>query len=544
LLALSSGRATAGDAPRAIDAIENDLVVDDPAVRAKAALELVDRFPDGAVAVPMLVDLLDDESLEVVAAAAKAIDSMAVSGAGVLAAFYADDAHWKPGTPFMKDAPLAIGQSAVFALFPERRRLATPVADSIALCALLPEREELIGDEQAATPWLTAFVRQAPPPARTIAAAALAMHGLDAVAAKSIPASPHGGRSTATAAALALVQRGDDLRAWMGTRLVERLRPVDAAAVSALLAKIAPTQKGARPAPLARIGACRALAAIGASAAGAAPALSTLVAGLEPDLFFQVQCARTLAAIGKEADVAALVARKAPSADALVIALAREKRAAATVVPYLTDGLSKAADPAVDFVSMLAEYGPAAAPAAPVLKRKVRDIADIGTKLIYADALLAIAPTDADGTRIVEDQMKDSSSWASSCSPVAILATRAEPTPRLVEQLLGALRSPAVDPSKTFYDYRAVDALGRCGASAKSAVPDFVRLLADSDKQCADPAKQPRRCPQRRRLAIALGRIGPDAAAAVPALTALRDKGDETIRVAAAQALRRIRAKK
>jgi hypothetical protein len=40
------------------------------------------------------------------------------------------------------------------------------------------------------------------------------------------------------------------------------------------------------------------------------------------------------------------------------------------------------------------------------------------------------------------------------------------------------------------------------------------------------------------------GKIGPDAAAAVPALTALRDKGDETIRVATAQALRRIRWRK
>ena len=57
--------ARAGDAPRAIDVIENDLIADDPAVRAKAATELVDRFPDGAVAVPMLVDLLDDEEASV-----------------------------------------------------------------------------------------------------------------------------------------------------------------------------------------------------------------------------------------------------------------------------------------------------------------------------------------------------------------------------------------------------------------------------------------------------------------------------------------------
>jgi hypothetical protein len=47
-----------------------------------------------------------------------------------------------------------------------------------------------------------------------------------------------------------------------------------------------------------------------------------------------------------------------------------------------------------------------------------------------------------------------------------------------------------------------------------------------------------------RQSVLALGRIGPDAAAAIPALAVLRDHGDETIRVPAAQALRRIRAKK
>src|SRR6266850_1961590 len=91
LVAAAHDVATAGDAPRAIDVIENDLVADDAAVRAKAAAELVDRFPDGAVAVPMLVDLLDDEAPEVVAAAARAIDSMAVAGAGPLAKFCADE---------------------------------------------------------------------------------------------------------------------------------------------------------------------------------------------------------------------------------------------------------------------------------------------------------------------------------------------------------------------------------------------------------------------------------------------------------------------
>ena len=105
LLAASAAHdvATAGDAPRAVDAIESDLVADDPAVRAKAAAELTDRFPDGAVAVPMLVDLLDDESPEVVAAAAKSLDAFAVAGAPALTA--SGPARLGLSTPLQVSAP-------------------------------------------------------------------------------------------------------------------------------------------------------------------------------------------------------------------------------------------------------------------------------------------------------------------------------------------------------------------------------------------------------------------------------------------------------
>jgi len=94
------GDARAGDAKRTVDVIETDLVSDDPAVRAKAATELTDRFPDGAVAVPMLVDLLDDESPDVVAAAARAIDSMALAGAPRITAWCADPGRFDGADSF------------------------------------------------------------------------------------------------------------------------------------------------------------------------------------------------------------------------------------------------------------------------------------------------------------------------------------------------------------------------------------------------------------------------------------------------------------
>ena len=84
----------------------------------------------------------------------------------------------------------------------------------------------------------------------------------------------------------------------------------------------------------------------------------------------------------------------------------------------------------------------------------------------------------------------------------------------------------------------------RDASTITPSVSDLVHLMAAAETDYADIAKQPSAQHSRRMLAVALGRIGPDAAAAIPALEALKSKGDETIRVPAAQALRRIRAKK
>ena len=124
---------------------------------------------------------------------------------------------------------------------------------------------------------------------------------------------------------------------------------------------------------------------------------------------------------------------------------------------------------------------------------------------------------------------------------LAILAERVPLTADLVQRI----RQTLAQAFEGQFSRELMDALGRAGSAAKGAVPEMVRCLQDAadepDARYKPGARQSGQC---RSAAVALGRIGPDAAAAVPALTALRDKGDETIRVPAAQALRRIRAKK
>jgi HEAT repeat protein len=158
-----------------------------------------------------------------------------------------------------------------------------------------------------------------------------------------------------------------------------------------------------------------------------------------------------------------------------------------------------------------------------------------------ADVILTIAPGDADATRVVEELAKDPAIETAGAA-LAVLAERAPPSATLTAQLSAAL-DPAAGPNWAYYDIRNVEGLARCGPLAKAAVPKIIRVLANEEKGTLAPNTRTGSADRRRRIVASLGRIGPDAAAAVPALTALRDKGDETIRVAAAQALRRIKAK-
>src|SRR6185436_10060516 len=104
--------------------------------------------------------------------------------------------------------------------------------------------------------------------------------------------------------------------------------------------------------------------------------------------------------------------------------------------------------------------------------------------------------------------------------------------------------SDAASSKEVFGWLDAVDGVGRAGAAAKDSVDALIRLVEQAKKGYANVERRPFFADYRERLAAALGRIGPDAAAAVSALDEWKSKGDETIRVPAAQALRRIRAKK
>ena len=550
------GAARAGDAPRAIAAIENDLVADDAAVRAKAAAELTDRFPDGAVAVPMLVDLLDDESPEVVKAAAKAIDSMAVAGVARLAPYYADDAHLRPGTVIGDTLAMALGLGSPSGLAAfDRSRVAAgqTTTDDVAYAALFPAREELVGDEQSTVPLLLTAAANSANDVKPSVAAALAMYGADALVEKSIAPTPHPGRDAASAAAAALVKSPRDLRAWIGTRLLLRLRPSDAAAIGALQDALSaekepePAKMG-RPVIAARVGAAEVLGAIGEPAVAAAPALIRSLTNEEDGVAQILKSVHALVRMGKEADVLTALAAKPTTADILAVGLSMEQRGASAVVPVLA-AIAGAPEGHKGFaVAALARYGASAASALPLLKRRSAEAEDIGLKLIYADALLAIAPSDPDGLKILAAALKDpdiaDAARADPGRPIAILAKRAAPGASVATQCQAYVDKAAAGKDDPFVDLNVFDGLGRCGAAAKTAVPGLVRILSKADAICGKVERRPRYSLQRHRVAVALGKIGPDAAAAVPTLTALRDKGDETVRVAAAQALRRIKAKK
>jgi hypothetical protein len=282
--------------------------------------------------------------------------------------------------------------------------------------------------------------------------------------------------------------------------------------------------------------ACRALGRIGPRAEAAAPVLLDLASKKETAVDVVYESARALVRIGKEADLVALFAKRPPTADRLAGALASERRAAATVVPYLAALLEKSEYG--DGLEGLADYGPAAATALPVVKaHKPLDERDAIRRL---DVVLSIAPTDADATKALDAAVQSGDEHVSR-GALDVLARRGAPGPALVARLQKACAGSS-DRGPTIDEF--CEALGRCGAAANAATPDLLRALSEAEKRCADPENAPRYVVRRHDVAVVFGKIGPDAAAAVPALTALRDKGDETIRVAAAQALRRIRATK
>ena len=553
VLALTfAGRAArAGDEPRAVDAIENDLVAGDPAVRARAAAELNDRFPDGAVAVPMLIDLLDDESPDVVAAAISAIDSMTVAAAGSLAKWLLNDANFNGPLPPTDGTfaevlntltPLKSARAVeVFISATDGHPYGPAEPGAGVIAAVMPFSEITNGMS-----CLLAIHRGSTGDTRVFAAAALAMLGSDGLVARGFEPPPNQARAAAAASAVRLVNSGSDLRSWCGSRILSRLRAADGATISALSSAVSARKKvlWEHDEPLAAVAACRALGALGARAVQAAGTLRSEISKPATKPNIRLECARSLAICGREADLRDALSREGEDAVSLAGAVALDGRMAEVVVPVLVATLDAPLPSAWPSLRPLAALGPKAAAALPAVRKLADQSKFRSDRLVCLDAVLSISPGDEFAVEQVlaisnESSLGDDDAEAA----LRILATRAPATPAVVARLRKAVvQAVSGKPPPAWTD--AVDGLGRAGAAARESVEPLTRLVGRADRLHADPDHRLVFADDRQRLVIALGRIGPDADMAVAALTALRDKGDETIRVPAAQALRRIQAKK
>jgi hypothetical protein len=534
--------AHAGDAPRAIDAIENDLVADDPAVRAKAAAELTDRFPDGAVAVPMLVDLLDDEDPAVVAAAAKAIDSMAIAGAKPLVAVLVDASNWSPSSHMLEQVAglLRTGSPNPEYVIHARSTAFAPSVEQLTIAALCRPRDF----DKTATPLLLSAYRSGSGEARPLAAAALAMHGGDALWAARLTPESEADRTSPAKEMLRLVESDLDVESWAGCRVLLRLRCSDPSVVKALTRAVGAKkavripegfQPDDRRAPAAAIDA---LGALGPAGDSSTESLLTLAA---KDASVARASVRALVRMRKETELFAMLGTNPPTLDRIEYALADERLALTTLVPRLVERLK--ASTRQDGLEELALCGSAAAPALPVIRERMRSPSEANMVLTWAQALIAIAPGDDDAMKVFDSVLDGTDRTDARCALVE-LADHASPDPRVAGRLIAAAEQEVAEEKVARVSPPLVLGLGRCAGCAGAAVPTLLKCLFVAEYRCRDLSQIQEAALDRRRLVMTLGLVGPGAATASAPLESMRANGDETIRVAAAQALRRIRAKK
>jgi hypothetical protein len=410
-------------------------------------------------------------------------------------------------------------------------------ADEAAAAALLDSDADAPG-----LPYLAAALGRTDE-SGSMAACAVAMEGADALVRRGIAPPLHRRRPDAARAAMALVRSDLDVRCWAGLQILARVRSSESGVVATLAtcltAPKAPINTEPREFPnLSAPAACRALANCGPAAAAAAPALLKLCDQASTPWREVHDAVHALIGMGRESDVVALTRRDTPNTKTLAKGLARDRRAPAVVIPMLTDFLAHSKT--AECVYELSQFGPDAAAALPCIKRHLAEGA--GDELELVDGILAIDPADADAVHALDRALSSADADVSRAA-LYVFARRAAPSTETVDRLAKILAKFAADRDVTSVE-DVSDALGRCGPAAKPATGDLVRVLAVAGERCADLRFAPRAVSRHRHVAAALGRIGPDAAEAIPALEALKAKGDETIRVVAAQALRRIQAKK
>jgi len=296
-----------------------------------------------------------------------------------------------------------------------------------------------------------------------------------------------------------------------------------------------------------------ALGRIGPNAKAAVPALAKALHG--PDTWARRPAAWALAQIGSDAR---------PAIDALVRALAGQSGGAWSAVYntqiHAAEALANIGEPAVPALlaaldvkdaatrrgaaMALGGIGPKAAlSAVPALVRRVSD----KDKLVRLEALAALAKISPSAAARAAEPLAADKDYAvrhavanalGGGAPGAALAKLLNDPRREVRRAafdslrrigprsIPMLSAALVDKADPWARRHAARALGGAGATA---VPPLVKALSDSDALV------------RREAAWSLGEIGEPAGEAAKALLRAKDDGDFVVRVAAADALRRIR---
>lgn len=274
--------------------------------------------------------------------------------------------------------------------------------------------------------------------------------------------------------------------------------------------------------------AAAALTSFGPDAAMAAPQLIRLLQE-EKDLWIRLHAVWVLAAIGPKAEKAIPALKKTLDAGGENSVLAVEAARALgsigkTALPALIEAMRKK-DPFIRrrAAAGLADLGPDAKDAVPVLVDALGDTEDGWVPRVACWALRNIGPAAKNALPRLRELLKENNNLLQMDAARAMVAIdpkaeEARPVLRkLIERYPGQI------------GVKAAAALGKMEGGLATALPVLIKGLEDPGSSFA-----------RIDAATGLGELGPPAKEAVPALLRAYRGGDETLREAAARALKRI----
>jgi len=500
----------AADDPPTVDSLCAALASGDAAARREALHDLSGRYPEGAAAVPLLVDALADDDAGVRAAAGDALTALGRRGLERYRALLADtqDAAHPPFSRALDGAAQSRGRlqpTALCILMVPGEEPAIRTAGTLAsgLVRGTPADAEPILDV------LVDLLEDDLADVRAAAAAALSLRGLDAVAGRRDVAPVPEARAALSGEPVGLRYAAVRLLAIAGSGGAE---------VVTALGEAAGEESG-----LLSLAACEALGRLGASARPVASALERVLQRGDRARF---AAADALVRAGESGRVEARLADEKgeirhAAAWALSLDEARRKAALPVLAAWLEEERSETSGwtEMPEVASALARLGPAAAGTAPVL-RDVLQRRSEEDRVAAARALVAVAPPGEDA--------------------IAMLC-------RVLE------RTPQHQPNPR--DARAaLDALIDAGRLAEPALPALELLLryrdSDADRERGRVAQKvlvrSHAFDQLRRMKLrvveVLANLGPAGSPAKPRLARMLEGNDLRLRYRAARALRRIDA--